>query len=136
MISFWKNIFFLFGGVFGAPKTPSKPKKWGFRGPSHFLSCVVLVTYYTVRASTIIQCYHHNYFVGIMCSLHRLCFVYIGKKELVKQLLVFQCTLWQERMRELEKKRNSFYFSVIQILPSVESVLSIRLLFGCIIDSD
>ena len=56
------------------------------------------------------------------------------QKGTCKATFGFSMHLMTRENERIRKKRNSFYFGVIQILPSVESVLSIHLLLGCIIN--
>ena len=85
----------------------------------------------------IIQLQHHytmlppqllcRYYVCIEFCVH-------WQKGTCKATFGFSMHLMTRENERIRKKRNSFYFGVIQILPSVESVLSIHLLLGCIIN--
>ena len=67
------------------------------------LVCVILILY---SYSTIIQCYHHNYFVGIMSLVYRRVLCTFGKKGTCKATFGFSMHLMtEERMRELEKEK-------------------------------
>ena len=87
----------------------------------------------------IIQLQHHytmlppqllcRYYVCIEFCVH-------WQKGTCKATFGFSMHLISQKRRELEKRETvCFYFGVILILPSVESVLPHRLLFGCIIMS-